>query len=148
MSSYTRVTTQSKAKYRVSTHTGLSVEVWSAAEVAALLVRLGVLVELEAEEVVLRGVEDDSERLLDAVKVLDGVVTSELLGDGVVDDGVDDDVGEVGEAEVKGVVDEANDEGCEEDEDLERYSEMSTHANSYNGNIENSRRCQRRRRRR
>ena len=103
-----------------------------------LLVCLGVLV--EAEGVVLRDVKDDGERLLEAVEVLDGVVKGELLGDGVVDDGegVDDDVGE---ADVVGVGDEANDEGCEEDDDLECYSERS--ANSYDCNVENSRHCRR-----
>jgi hypothetical protein len=63
-------------------------EVWSAAEVTTTLVGLWVLVEAAAEEEVLgEGWEvKDSDGLLEDAKVLDGVVTGELLRDGVGED--------------------------------------------------------------
>jgi hypothetical protein len=123
----------------VNAHRGLSlgiVEAWSAAELTKSLVRLGVLVGTTAE--LREGWElmDDGEGPpLDGATVLriSDVVTSELLGIVMAEDWIianDDAEREVGEEEVRGSVDGANEDGCEEDGALEWYSEISTHANS------------------
>ena len=86
----------------------------SAAGVTVLLVGLGVLTEAAAEvEALGEGweVTGDNEGLVEAANVLDGVWTSELLVVGIRE-GVDDDAGEVGDADVEGTIVGATEDGC------------------------------------
>lgn len=130
---------QCNKENRVNAHRGLSrgmVEAWSAAELTKSLVRLRVLVGTTAELREDWELMDDGEGLL-----LDGATVSrisvevngEILGIVMTEVWIvanDDAEREAEEAKVRGSVDGANEDDCEEDGALGWYSEISTRANS------------------